>query len=143
MNSVVVDASVAVKWLPPHDQEPLAAEARVLLAQWANGQIHFLAPDLLWAEVANVLWKSVRQKRSTASDARAALLLLCQQDLLTVSSEPYIDLALGIALQHGRTVYDGLYIALAVSSHSQLVTADEKLANAVGASLPVKWLGTF
>jgi predicted nucleic acid-binding protein len=34
-----------------------------------------------------------------------------------------------------------LYIALAVQSGTDLVTADERLANAVAARLPVKWLG--
>ena len=43
-------------------------------------------------------------------------------------------------LSHQRTVYDCLYIALAVASTGQFVTADELLANAVAARLPVKWL---
>ena len=30
---------------------------------------------------------------------------------------------------------------LAITSKSQLVTADERLANALAAHLPVKWLG--
>ena len=35
-----------------------------------------------------------------------------------------------------RTVYDSLYVALALTSKGQPVTADEKLANALGAHLP-------
>jgi len=52
-----------------------------------------------------------------------------------------LDLAFNIASGFDRTVYDSLYLALAVQSKAQLVTADEKLANAVAAQLPVKWLG--
>ncbi len=42
-----------------------------------------------------------------------------------------------------RTVYDSLYVALAVDSKAELVTVDEKLANALAARLPVKWLGAL
>ena len=42
-----------------------------------------------------------------------------------------------------RAVYDCLYVALAVQSKSDLVTADERLANALAARFPVKWLGAF
>jgi predicted nucleic acid-binding protein len=40
-------------------------------------------------------------------------------------------------------VYDSIYTALAVNSNAQFVTADERLANALAAYLPVKWLGSF
>jgi predicted nucleic acid-binding protein len=40
-------------------------------------------------------------------------------------------------------VYDALYVALAMTSKSQLITADEPLANALAAHLPVKWLGSL
>ena len=48
-----------------------------------------------------------------------------------------------IAITFDRTVYDSLYVALAISHNTSLVTADERLANAVAARLPVKWLGAF
>jgi predicted nucleic acid-binding protein len=36
-----------------------------------------------------------------------------------------------------------VYVPLALKSQAQLVTADEKLANALAAHLPVKWLGAI
>jgi hypothetical protein len=51
--------------------------------------------------------------------------------LPTVPSLVLLDLAFDIASGFDRTVYDSLYLALAVQSKAQLVTADEKLANAV------------
>jgi predicted nucleic acid-binding protein len=54
-----------------------------------------------------------------------------------------MDQALAIAMTHGRTVYDSLYLALAVDSGADLVTADEKLVSALAKQFPVKWLGAI
>jgi predicted nucleic acid-binding protein len=143
MNSLVVDASVAAKWFPPLDQESLASEARVLLGRWIRGEIALVAPDLIWVEIANILWKSVRQKRCSLPPAKSALALLHEQNLRTVPASSLIDRAFQIAVTYRRTAYDSIYVALAVASNSDLVTADEKLANALAAYLPVKWLGAF
>jgi predicted nucleic acid-binding protein len=35
------------------------------------------------------------------------------------------------------------YVALAIQSKAQLITADERLANSLAAHLPVKWLGAL
>jgi predicted nucleic acid-binding protein len=48
-----------------------------------------------------------------------------------------------IALDFDRTVYDSAYIALAVATGSELITADERLVNALGSRFPVRWLGSF
>jgi predicted nucleic acid-binding protein len=52
-------------------------------------------------------------------------------------------MALRIGIEYERTVYDSIYVALAVQSGRELVTADEKLANALAAYFPVKWLGAM
>lgn len=142
MTSVVVDASVAAKWLFPSKDEPLVDEAHQLLAHYVTGELRLIVPDLFWAEIGSYLWKSVRLGRCTETTARAALELLKERGFPTSPSLPLIEAAFGIATDFGRTVYDSLYVALAVISKAQLVTADEKLANALGRSLPVKWLGT-
>jgi len=40
--------------------------------------------------------------------------------------------AYALATATGRSVYDAMYLALAVRLDTQLITADEKLANALG-----------
>jgi predicted nucleic acid-binding protein len=143
MIHLVLDASVAVKWLPPFQQEPLAPEAEILLDRWEHGVIELIAPDLIWTEIANAHWRAVRQNKCSSGDAQASLAIMHEQELPTVPSEPLIDLAFRIALQHGRTAYDSLYVALAVTLKSDLVTADEKLANALSSYFPVTWLGAI
>ena len=143
MTGLVVDASVAIKWLSPFRLEVLAPQSRGLLDRWRQGDIELIAPDLIRLEIANAHWKAVRQNRCTGSDAQTSLATLHAQDLPTVPSEQFIDLALRIALRHGRTVYDSLYVALAHTLSLELITADEKLVNALSSYFPVKWLGAI
>jgi predicted nucleic acid-binding protein len=65
------------------------------------------------------------------------------RNLPTVPSLELLEAAFGIANAFQRTVYDSLYVALAISSKAQLLTADERLARALAATLPVKWLGSL
>jgi len=141
MRLLVLDASVAAKWFLPRAGEGLVDEAFHLLRGHAEGEIEFTAPDLFWAEFGNVLWKAVRQGRWSGTAATKALQQMQEQRLPTVPAEELIEDALAIGLATGRAVYDSLYVALAVQRGAELVTADERLANAVAARLPVKWLG--
>ena len=55
MIPMVVDASVAAKWLLPKENEPLTAEAIELFRRYSRGEISFIVPDLFWAEMANII----------------------------------------------------------------------------------------
>jgi predicted nucleic acid-binding protein len=138
----VLDASVAAKWFLPAAGETLTDEALQLLRRYTNSQLRFVVPDLFWAEFANILWKAVRQGRLTKASAATAIAVMTDRNLPTVSSVTLVEQAFTIATAFDRTVYDSLYVALAVNSQAQLVTADERLAQALAAHLPVKWLGS-
>jgi predicted nucleic acid-binding protein len=143
LTRLVVDVSVGVKWFLLGD-EPLKDRAVELLARAVIGEIEFLVPDLFWAELGNVLWKAVRRQRCTEAQALESLLRSRQLDLPVVPlSTQLLEQAFEIANRHGRSFYDSLYVAAAVSQHATLITADEKLANATAAHLPVKWLGSY
>ena len=143
MTRLVVDVSVAVKWFLLGD-EPLKDRAIELLAQAVIGEVEFLVPDLFWAELGNVMWKAVRRQRCTEAQAMESLMRSRQLDLPAVHvSTQLLEQAFQIANRHGRSFYDSLYVAAALSQQATLVTADEKLANATAAHLPVKWLGAI
>ena len=143
MTSYVVDASVGAKWMLPAKGELLRPEAFRLLDAYGTGEVSLLVPDIFWAECGNTVWKAVRQQRCSRADAEAATLAMIHRAITTVSSAKLLPEALPIAFNFGRSVYDCLYVALAVQGNMQLITADERLANALAARLPVKWLGAF
>lgn len=143
MNTLVLDASVAIKWAIPSAREPLTDESLRLLKRYVDSEIEFIVPDVFWAEVGNVLWKGTRQHRWRQDEAEAVSADMKARDFATVSSVILLPEALRIAFTYDRSVYDCLYVALAVQSKTDLVTADERLANALAARLPVKWLGAF
>jgi predicted nucleic acid-binding protein len=127
MVDVVVDASVAVKWFVPEDN---SSEALLLL----NARFRRHVPVLLQTEAAQTVWKKVYQRRELTSVEGRDIL----DSLMTTSMEIYdVTLLLGpafdIALATGRTVYDSVYLALAVALGCKLVTADKKLYNALSA----------
>lgn len=143
MSLVVVDASVAVKWFLPGIEEPLAEQAAALLDSYDRNQTRFVVPDLFYVEIASAIWKAVRVGRVSRESGDLSLVLLTGQEFTTVPSLKLLDRAFQIAADYGRTVYDSLYVALAVQTKSQLITADEGLANALAAHFPVKWLGAM
>jgi predicted nucleic acid-binding protein len=120
----VVDASVAIKWFV---DEVHAEAARRLLAD-----VYVLsAPDLLWPECGNILWKKVQRGELTPQEARLIREGLELQPLHIVPSRLLLEPALEIALDTGRTVYDSCYLALAMLTESPLVTADQRFFKAL------------
>ena len=141
MTSYVLDASVAAKWFL-RVGEPLAAEALQLLKSYKAGEADFLVPDVFFAEFANILWKPQLRGRCDATLADAAILEVIGIGFPAFSSFSFslIEAAIQIARAYQRTVYDCIYMALAVETRSEVVTADERLANSLP-GLPVVWLG--
>lgn len=143
MNALVLDASVALKWAIPSAREPLTDESLRLLKRYVDSEVEFIVPDVFWAEVGNVLWKGTGQRRWRQDEAEAVAADMKARDFATVSSFILLPEALRIAFAYDRSVYDCLYVALAVQSKTDWITADERLANALAARFPVKWLGAF
>ena len=143
MNTLVLDASVAIKWAMPSAQEPFTDQSLQLLKRYADGEVSFTVPDVFWAEVGNVLWKGTRQRRWRQDEAESVASDMQARDFTTVPSLLLLPEAHKIAFAHDRAVYDCLYVALAVQSKTELITADERLANALAARFPVKWLGAL
>jgi predicted nucleic acid-binding protein len=118
--TVVVDASVALRWLLD-----LPGSEKAFATIQENDRI--IAPDLVLAEIANGLWKAAMFAGLSHSDAKAAL---AETDKAFDEFVPANDLksnALLIALELRHPAYDCFYIALAEARRCKLITADTRL----------------
>lgn len=124
MTKFVIDASVAAKWL---FDEPESELAETLLSR---GDM-LLAPDLLYAEIGNVVWKHLDrgQLDPRKTDAILEELLAAPVKLFPVSK--LMREAVRIAHQYRRSFYDASYLALAIQESCMLITADLRLSNAL------------
>ena len=143
MTICVVDASVAAKWLLPAAGEGLLEQANRLAALHVRRELQLLAPDLIQAEIGNVLWKAVRRNRISQAEAENSLRQFTALSIQVVPTSDLLIQALRIAVTFERSFYDSLYVALAMSTKTELITADERLVNALGSRFPVRWLGAF
>ena len=94
---LVIDASVAVKWVVP---EPDSDRAEALLDH-ALG-----APDLLFAECANVLWKKVRRGELSKDEADIGAQTLEQADIAIASTRGHLASAMAIAVELDLPAYE-------------------------------------
>lgn len=120
MTLVVVDASVVAKWFFP---EPSSDAARALLDTSAR----FAAPDIVFAEVGNTIWKRVRTGELDDVMATKMVSDIAAIAVHAVPSHALLEDAMGVAVGAAMTVYDAMYVALAVRLSTQLLTADERL----------------
>jgi len=120
----VVDASVVVKWFVP---EIHSDAARRLLAL----PHEYVAPDLLFAEAANTIWKKIRRKDLTVEEGHQLVADMGRIAVETVSCRALAEDAHALANATGRTVYDAMYIALAVRLNTRSITADDRLEAAL------------
>ena|SRR5215467_9682917 len=141
MADLVIDSSVAIKWFVP---EPYSNEARRILDGYQNGALKFLAPDLIHAEFGNIVWKKQMFQGLAADDAEKIIAEFGKLSFAITPTESLLGEAYVLAVKHRRTVYDSLYLALAIREGCEFVTADERLANSLSSTQasPI-WLGSW
>lgn len=126
MSVVVVDASVVIKWFVPEN----GTEAALRLLDSGH---QFVAPDLLFAEVTNSIWKKTLRGELTAIDSHHLAADLERIAVETIQCRELATDAHALALITSRSVYHSMYVALAIRLETRLITADERLVNALAA----------
>jgi predicted nucleic acid-binding protein len=138
---ITIDTSVAVKWF---FDEPYSGEALRLRRMFEEGIHYPLAPDLIYPEFANAIWKRVLFDGLDSEEGRAAINVFRALPFEIVPSIALLAAAYELSLRHKQSIYDTLFLALSLSADADLVTADEKFFRAVHPQFPkVGWLATW
>lgn len=118
---IVVDASALAGLVLPDEAGGDLAEVLT--------RAEAMAPRLLWAEIRNLLLMAERRGRIDQTAVDRALAIL---DGLGIGfdGEPSSDRTVQLARRHGLTVYDALYLELALRLRVPLATADRALVRA-------------
>ncbi len=124
MKKVVVDASVAVKWFVPEIHSEAAARMLDL-------ELALFAPDLVVPEFGSILWKKVRRGEVKREEAEEILTAFERLPIEIRPSSLLVAAACNLAIDLDHSVYDSLYLALAVAEECLLVTADAKFHAAI------------
>jgi predicted nucleic acid-binding protein len=135
LTPLVVDASVAFKW---YFEEPWSDAARRLLSG-----ARLIVPRLFFLETSNILRRRYERREISADDARATADSLAALPLEVWPDHRLFRPALDLALDFRISMFDAVYVALAVRLQGQVVTADRRLVNALrGGDLaaPVLWV---
>jgi predicted nucleic acid-binding protein len=115
---IIVDASVAVKWLV---SEAGSEEAAALLEQRLG------APALWLSEASNALWAKVMRRQLSADEARGQAADLADAPMTTIALPGLLPAAMRMALELEHPIYDCIYLAAATQSDTYVVTDDRRL----------------
>lgn len=119
---IVVDASVALKWVLAEADRPKAVALR---------SQEIAAPSLWQAEAANTLWRYVRLSKLSEAEAATRFDQLVNVPMINIPVERDAARALSLAVALDHPIYDCFYLALAIREGIHFVTADTRFASAV------------
>lgn len=142
MSTIIVDASVAMKWLVDEEWSDAAEALRTDVHNFGGT---FASPPHFRGEVTNAVYQRVRRGLLSVDDALAAITRFSATEFIVFSAPDLYDVAFGLALRYRlATIYDALYVAVAQELQVPLWTDDRRLLNALGGDFPyVRWIGRY
>lgn len=121
MKKIVVDASVAVKWVVPEDHSESACHL-------LSGGVGLCAPAHWLTEVGTTLWaKAAMHGALTRGQADARIVWLSELDVAETPLRSLVVPAASMAFDLQLTICDTLYLAAAEQIGAPFATADRKL----------------
>ncbi len=125
---IIIDASVAAKWLFKNEQD--TKRAKEILESHIAGEDKIIVPDLFFYEIANM----AVTKGYLSSQRTIHFLTKIYEAQLTVYSitESNVKEAAKLAKKYKTSVYDMLYAVVAKTQKTNLITADEQFIKQTG-----------
>lgn len=117
---IIVDANIAIKWVILENHSHTAYQ---LLA----GDYEICAPDFLFVEVVNILWKKCRKKEIPQADVLEIFLLIQSSISQVLPVYPLISRIFALSQEIDHPAYDCVYLAAAEHHKTTLYTADRAL----------------
>lgn len=142
VDSIVIDASVALKWQFRDEVE--TGQAIKILSDFVDGKIELISPTLFAYEIVNAIHIAVVRKRISEKEGRAAV-----NDILAmeIKLHDFAELAgstFNLAQGYKISAYDSAYLSLAVKQGCVMYTADRHLFNALQSKItPIRWVGDY
>lgn len=121
----VVDTSAVVRLFIPDGEIPEGLEEFIRKAE--RGENVLIAPELVLAEIGNVLHRKNREGVITSAERDQLVADCLDLPIRLCSHRDIFASSVEIAGEHGLTVYDALFLALAIRQGARLFTADERL----------------
>jgi len=117
---LVVDAGVVGKWFLPED---FSAESEIV----RTGDFELHAPELLIAEFGNIVWKKFLARDLDSQQIALLPSKILEEDIIYHSHDLLLEAAILGAIETRQSVYDWMYLALAIALDCPFITADRKL----------------
>jgi predicted nucleic acid-binding protein len=117
---IIIDASVAAKWVLPEPDSDRAAALR-------KGGDDFAAPSLVVAEIGNAIWKKAARGEIAKTDAVAAIETVMAHFAEIVPMNELAARAMQLAIDMRHPIYDCFYLALAERERAPIISADARL----------------
>lgn len=128
METVIVDTSIAIKWVVQEEGTQAALDLR--------SRFQFASPELLVPECANILWKKTRRGELTHEEAILAAKLLEHSGIVFLSMAGLLEQSARLAIELSHPAYDCAYLAAAMQMGTRFVTADRRLLRVVAQHAP-------
>jgi predicted nucleic acid-binding protein len=139
-SQVCVDASLALKWLIPSQQDSLADS---LLEGWDRAGAELIGPPIFDAEVTSVIRLNVYTGKLLPQQGESAYQYFRELNVKIINPAILSLIAWELAKKYNRPrTYDMQYLALAELLDCELWTADKRLINCLREqNKRVHWVG--
>ena len=124
MNQFVVDSSIAVKWF--FTEEYTDASLKIL-----DPEIEMHVPSIFFLEIDSIICKKIRRKEISNQESQKVRNGIREMPFYVHSFEDVLEPAYQIAIQTGASIYDCIFLAIALIGNYVMVTANRRFLECI------------